>query len=89
MADTADSKSAAERLVGSTPTSAIEKTYLVRLESSLFTFNEQGGDADEERMFIRIPEPIARALRFREGTELDIRVEDGRMIVSKKRGRKR
>ena len=34
MAYTADSKSAAERLVGSTPTSAIRDTYLVRKEGT-------------------------------------------------------
>jgi hypothetical protein len=62
-------------------------SWIVLIEESLFLDldPETGQETSEKKCYIRIPPEVCRKMKIRVGTPLDIRVRDGKILVTKKK----
>jgi hypothetical protein len=64
-------------------------SWIVPIEESLFLDLDPktGQETSEKKCYIRIPPEVCRKMKIRVGTPLDIRVRDGKILVTRKVGK--
>ena len=58
-------------------------SHKIKVESSLFCFDDRGGEVLEERLYIRIPDEIVASMELTEETILQVEVTEGTMKARK------